>query len=107
MLVLAPAVLLAFVASPAHAPAPTPQLSRACVSPTMGFFDDLKKGFENDERLVAKGKADKTASGKSGNVNGYVQKKVQARQQYEDRVKKDTKKGDEGFDGIFSGWTWK
>lgn len=48
------------------------------VQPRMGFFDDLKKGFENDEKLEKV--ADKTATGKTKDVAAYVKKKDAARQ---------------------------
>lgn len=48
------------------------------VRPQMGFFDDLKKGFENDEKL--ENKVDKTASGKTKDAADYVKKKDAARQ---------------------------
>ena len=45
----------------------------------MGFFDDIKKGFENDEKLEKKGGVDATP-GKTKNVASYVKKKVNVRQ---------------------------
>ena len=51
------------------------------VQPQMGFFDELKKGFENDDRL--QNIADKTASGKTQNAAAYVKQKAQAKATYE------------------------
>lgn len=51
------------------------------VQPRMGFFDDLKKGFENDDRL--QNIPDKTASGKTRNTAAYVKQKTQAKAAYE------------------------
>ena len=68
----------AFVApQPLHAPAVHRGVGLTA-QPRMGFFDDLKKGFENDEKL--ENKADKTASGKTKDVADYVRKKDAARQ---------------------------
>ena len=47
----------------------------------MGFFDDLKKGFENDDRL--QNIPDKTATGKTRNTAAYVKQKTQAKAAYE------------------------
>ena len=55
-------------------------LTRTTV-PKMGFFDDLKKGFENDDRL--QNIPDKTASGKTRNTAAYVKQKTQAKAAYE------------------------
>ena len=51
------------------------------VQPRMGFFDDLKKGFENDDRL--QNIPDKTATGKTRNTAAYVKQKTQAKAAYE------------------------
>lgn len=72
------AAAYAFVA-PQPLRAPTVQRGVGpTVRPQMGFFDDLKKGFENDEKL--ENKVDKTASGKTKDAADYVKKKDAARQ---------------------------
>ena len=78
--------MLAICAAAAHAfvapqPLRAPTVQRGVgptVQPRMGFFDDLKKGFENDEKLEKI--QDKTASGKTKDVADYVKKKEAARQ---------------------------
>ena len=49
----------------------------------MGFFDDLKKSFENDERLSSQAKAPSVNAGKSSKVPDYVKAKVDARKKYD------------------------
>ena len=74
----------------------------------MNFFDNLKAGFENDERLVGKKAADRTATGKSQNVPSYVKKKENERAAYESSVRKQ-KDDDDGGDrmkALLSKWKW-
>ena len=74
-------------------------------SPHMGFFEDFKKGFENDQRLE---KDRNINAGKSKNPPGYAKKKVQDRARYEAQgsSKSDQGQGDRTFDELFSGWKW-
>mmetsp|Transcript_14522 Transcript_14522/g.29398 ORF Transcript_14522/g.29398 Transcript_14522/m.29398 type:complete len:111 (-) Transcript_14522:368-700(-) len=55
--------------------------SRVWQAPRMGFFDDLKKGFENDAKLDKKGVD--TTPGKTKNVAGYIKQKENRRKQKE------------------------
>lgn len=75
------AAAYAFVVPPPRV-APTVQRNAALPQSStlrMGFFDDIKKGFENDEKLEKKGGVDATP-GKTKNVAGYVKKKENMRQ---------------------------
>ena len=77
--------------------------------PNIGLPGGLAEAFENEPKLAAKRKAENARSAK-----GYVQKKVQRRQQYEKDIKTrnpkkqgDINTGNAVVDEIFSGWTWK
>jgi len=114
MLPLLLPAIAAFVVSPLATSSPVlvpcHSLHARPITPMMGFFDDLKKGFENDERLI-KSKPDPNA-GLSKNAPGYVKKKVQQRNTYEKNAPGSGKKEDTPATGnrtmkeIFSGWKW-
>ena len=86
--------------------------SRSAVAPRMGFFDDLKKGFENEPKLA---KARDVNAGKSKSTPGYVKKKQQERSKESKQVPGRAEKqgdlgvqtGNERLDELLSGWTWK
>ena len=92
-----------------------PPQSRTSVSVRMGFFDDLKKGFENEPKLTGK-RADVNAAGVNKNVPDYVKKKTAERAAEDARAEaalkkkaasKSEPKGDRTLEDLFSGWTWK
>ena len=92
--------------APQH-PASRNVILSCTASPSMGFFDDLKKGFENDQRLE---KDRDVNAGKNKKAPGYVKKKVQARERYESESTKaqkaDQSQGDRKIEDLFSGWKW-
>lgn len=99
-------IMLSLVVSPV-VPQTTVMSTTQTAVISMGFFDDLKKGFENDERLMAKDKADVNA-GKNKNAPAYVKKKEQERKRMEAQ-RGESAKGDTSgsrLDELFSGWKW-
>jgi len=83
-------------------PALSPTAQVRSSSPHMGFFDDLKKGFENDPRLEEERQAT-NAAGKSKKAPAYVKKQ---QPQNSGQQKGAAPQGDRTWDEIFSGWKW-
>jgi len=67
----------------------------------MGFFDDLKKGFENEPELAKSRQAKK-------DTPAYIKKKLEERKRYEERVgaKKAKDEGGSPMDELLKGWKW-
>ena len=97
-----PATAIAFVTSPTQL-----QVMREASAMRMGLFDDLKKGFENDPRLVN----DRVVPGKAKNVPSYVKQKEAVRQKDQPKQQPKSKKqvepqGDRTMAEIFKDWKW-
>ena len=106
MLVVAISAVVAFTLQPTLV---TPTSLCECsvhvprtASPQLGFFDDLKKGFENDPKLENKGLPSKETP-------AYVKKKIEERKRYEDQFGSKKAKEEQGgsrMDELFKGWRW-
>jgi|EP00900_Chrysochromulina_parva_P023263 hypothetical protein len=98
-----PATAIAFVTSPTQLQV----MREASAHVRMGLFEDLKKGFENDPRLVN----DRVVPGKAKNVPSYVKQKEAVRQKDQPKQQPKSKKqaepqGDRTMAEIFKDWKW-